>query len=474
VASLRQMFARITGGDPDDVQPGEVGSDSTAGAWMSDWLTDDRDDHPELLGRERYLAYDSMAIGDPIIAGLEAAVIEPLVAAEYTMRPAAEDPVARVVADACAWQFGLRSPIDKGRDYSGQLDVTWRHLIRQLLMFLHYGSHTAELVWSDDLVDWVDLDGDTHLIKPLARIAPRWPHSLERYQAPRLGSGLALGGVHQDGVKRVLPGEKLIHLVLKPWASRWTGSSLIRPAYSFWKLKKQLLVSSAIGYDRHAAGTPKVRYPRNGDRGDAQKAARIGRSIRSHERAYVRFPGPPPSDTNPNGWDLEIINGAQTLADPIPLLRHYDQQIVSAGLANFLSLGVTESGSRAVGSELSEPYYISLNGVAKDLVESLTRQLVKRWVAVNFGPGIEPPELVVSRIASRNLSERGEFVSRISDAGVRVDDRDAQDALRDAADLPPLAEDEPEAQEGTPLRPGAPAALDAIAGAGRADPLDDE
>lgn len=467
---IRSRLAQIIGGTPDDLPSGEAGSDSISGlaAWALDWATEDKDDHPELSGRARYPIFDSMLVGDPIVAGLMSAISEPIVGTPWTLEPAADTAEARVIADAVAWQLGLGSPVDPKRVYAGQLDVSWRRALRQTLMAVAYGSMTQEIVWADP-IEWRDLDGDAHLVRPLARLAPRWPHVLDRYSPAPLGSGLALGSVYQDGIPRPLPGPKLIHLVHRPGVSRYTGSSVLRPAYTIWKLKKQLLVSSAIGYDRHASGTPVIRYPRNGDAKDARRAAEMGRTHRTHERAFYRFPGPKPTDANPDGWDVEILNGAASLADPIPLLRHYDQQIVGAGLANFLQLGTTETGSRAVGQDLSEPYYNALNGLALDVAEDLTRQLVRRWVEANFGVGVEPPRLVPAKIRSRNLESLGRYVSETGDAGVRYDDREAQNALRERADLPPLDDDEVEQPEGAPGRPGPQIDLDEIAGTDAGD-----
>ena len=95
-------------------------------------------------------------------------------------------------------------------------------------------------------------------------------------------------------------------------------------------MKKQLLISSAIAYDRWASGIPEVRYPVGSDAQTVAKAKNIARDVRVNERAYVTFEG-----QEEDGWSLNIRSGAGSIADPIPLLRHYDSQIMAAGLASF-------------------------------------------------------------------------------------------------------------------------------------------
>jgi hypothetical protein len=85
--------------------------------------------------------------------------------------------------------------------------------------------------------------------------------------------------------------------VLEEEPGRWDGVSLLRAAWGPWELKKQLMISSGIAWDRWAAGIPVVRYPERWRRLSCEKAEEIGRSIRTHERAYVAFEGPAPTRT---------------------------------------------------------------------------------------------------------------------------------------------------------------------------------
>jgi len=130
---------------------------------------------------------------------------------------------------------------------------------------------------------------------------------------------------------------------------RWDGTSMLRAAWGPFEMKKQLMISAGIAWDRWASGFPVVRAPLSGGHAELDKAEEIGRSIRNHERAYVAFQGPPPTDLTPDGWSIDIAGGPAHLPDPVPLLKEYSYMILQAGLMTFMALGNTPSASRAVG-----------------------------------------------------------------------------------------------------------------------------
>lgn len=423
---------------------GEIGKEhDDEGRGRYGWLLNDREINPDLQGHLRYYVYDAMVMGDPVVTNLMWSWVQPIAQAEWSVPAAGENPVDLLVAEALDWNFGVTAK-RTGRP-GGQLRGGWRSLLADRLTCLRYGSSSAEIVWGDP-VEWIDSDGDAHLIRPIIRLAPRWPHTIIEYGDPGKGDRGPVGFIQQENVERPIPGRKLVHTVLQPEGGPDTGTAMLRPAYTPWKLKREMLVSAALGFDRFASGVPLVYYPQDDDK---EKAHQIGRSFRNHERSYAAFRGPKPNKDMPQGWEIDILNGAPSLADPIPQLRHYDEQIVSAGMARFLQLGSTETGSRAVGEVLAEPFYLSLNAVAHLVAADLAEQVFARFVEVNFGLGIETPYPTPAKIQQRNLVVVGNFIDAAAGAGVRFDDRVAQDEMRALVDVDPLPEDEPTGREGT-------------------------
>lgn len=436
---LLRRFAATPPGAREDVIPGEVGKEDPDAAGYADsgWGTD-REVNPDLAGNERYARLDEMVMSDPVVHGALLSTKLPMAGSRVTIERASEDPVDKVVAAAAGKLLGLPHD-DRPAEHDPWMAGGWDALWWMLSLHLDYGSMTGEKVWGDDVVTWTDPDGDEHPIIPMVRVAPRYPHTLDRYRAGT-EPGQPLAQVYQHGIRGALPGAKLVHLVHQPHLARFVGSSLLRPAYGIWKLKRKMIVSAAVGFDRFAAGVPIVRSPGNGGPEEERLARSIGRDYRNHERAYFWLRGkkPGPGDA---GWDVEVLNGSGALADPIPQLRHYDEQMVSALMARFFMLGSTDTGSRAVGEVLSEPYYMALNWHLARMCREVTAQILAPWVRANFGPTVDVPRIVPAAIQQRNLPVRGEFLESMQRAGVYLGDVAAQNIIRAWADLPPLPDD---------------------------------
>lgn len=422
---------------------GEAGSD---GKTWYDGLTPNADPNPELSNLLKYRVYEEMRVSDAVVRGVLWLLKLPIRQADPMLDPATGDPADVAVADCARWQLGIEHT--KGRP--GPLD--WERTLALTMLYLDYGSMTLEIVWGDP-VPWVDADGDIHQVRPIVKLGPRYPQTITEYLPPPLGSRDALGGVVQTLAKSTIPGPRLVHLVNEQETNRYTGVSVIRPAYGPWRLKKNLLVSSAIAYDRFSAGIPLIRYPNGGGDPAYQKAVRIARDIRAHERAYIVLEG-----AEEDGWQASILSGSGSIADPVPLLRHYDLQIASSVVAQFTQLGSTETGSRAVAEAQADPFYLVLQSIARQVAGDLTRQVVARFVEMNFGAEAAVPALEFGKMHVDDVEALGRYVQALAAAGMNMTDTETQNHMRALGGLPTLAE--AQATEGT----GPPLLGDALAG----------
>lgn len=388
------------------------------------------DVNPALTGRTKYQAYQEMRLSDSAVRSALWTVKLPIRGGAWDVEAASDDPVDTLIADAAAAQLGLRGN-------PGWLDLSWDAQTAQALLFLDWGCMFEEIVWAKDPVEWRDADGDPHLIRPAARLAPRFPATVSRVVADTQTGRIArveqdLPGAHP------IPGEKVIHLALEREGRNWWGTSLLRPMWGPWRLKKALMVGAGIAYDRWASGVPVVRYPAGGSGAVKAQAEQIGRNIRQHERAYVALEGPPPPA---GGWDVSLLRGADAIADPVPLLNYFNRAIGEAAMQQFTSLGTTERGSRAVGDVLSDPFYQAAAAIAGYLAEERGRQLLRRWVDHNFGEGVDVPRLTVSKLQARSVETLARALAELADAGLNFTDRATQDDIRDQLELPHLPDD---------------------------------
>jgi hypothetical protein len=390
------------------------------------------DTNPDLSGPRKWEVYQEMRLSDPTVRSCLYMYRLPIRSAHWTIEPAddGKDPVDRLVADACAMQLGLE-------DCEGWLDQSWKESVSQALLVLDWGVMFEEIVWGDP-VSWApyeeDVPAEPRLIRPIVRLAPRPPSSIQEVEFDQAGRVIRLTQNIPD--TQPIPGEKLVYLVLEKEGGNWWGTSLLRPMYGPWRLKKSLMVAAAIGWDRFSAGTPKVRHPDNEQA--RQKARQIGENLRLHEKAYVTLPGPPPEQGGE--WDVEILSGSTSLADPSALIHLYDEQIVTAALQMFTRLGTTETGSRAVGEVLADPYYLAVQNFADYVAVERKRQVLRPFVNENFGAEIDLPTITASKITARSIVTLAQAIGTLADAGFSFTDRETQNDIRDTLELRPLPE----------------------------------
>ena len=302
---------------------------------------------------------------------------------------------------------------------------------------IEFGAGVEELVW-DDIVEWRDADGDPHLVRPLARIAPRPTKSIDSVRFDR-GRLVEVKQLVPDA--KPIPGWKVSHLILERDGDAWDGISMLRPAWGPWRMKKSVMISAGIAWDRFSGGLPIVGHPDNPE--DERKAQEIGRSIRQHERAYVNLPREPGGDDD-QAWKIDLLKGADAMADPVGFLRWLSHQEAEAALTHFSQLGLTESGSRATAETQIDPFFLSVQSISEYLRLQRQRQVIRRIVRVNFGEDAAAnltPKLTVTKIQARNVETITRAIAILAEAGFKLDDRGVQNDVRELLGFQPLPDD---------------------------------
>lgn len=433
----RRSYAALPAGDPLEPQAGAVGSDGSG--WYDAMVGGGPDVNPELTGSEKFRVYEEMAMTDPSCKALGLLWQLPVRSAVWGLnaRPpdsqTAPDAQSNAIRDAVNHQFGIEQ-----RDDSW-LDLSWKELLAQgMKEMLTMGACIEEYIW-DDLRFWTDADGDEHPIRPLAQLALRPAHSISKvtFEKGRVDQVEQMfTGTH------AIPGSKVSYQVWERRGAYWDGVSTLRAAWGPWTLKKALMVAAGIGWDRFASGLPVVWHPDNIDA--EEKARSIGRNIRQHERAYVHLPtsGPSAGSGKPESdWDIELMNGAQTLADPTSLLSFYTDQIYEAGILQFARQGFGQTGARATSDTQIDPYFLAVQELADYVRRERARQAIRRFVEVNFGQEMadtRTPMLTVSKVQARSVATIASAMAQLATAGFSFSDRGSQNDVRELMGLEQL------------------------------------
>lgn len=416
-----------------DPPGGEAGAD--AESWLADLLGGGPDVNPELTGRAKFQQYDEMRKTDAAVKSLLMFLKLPARSALWSLDPKTPDPVDLVIRDMVAWNLGLEGEL-------GEMNQSWSRQLDQGLSALDLGPCFEELIWPErgDIRTWFDANGDAHLVKPLLRLALRQPQSIQKIE--RNPNGTIKRLTQSIAGTRPIPGDKLSYFVFEDEPGRWDGVSILRPAWGPWRLKRALMIAAGIGWDRFSMGLPVVWHPDTAE--GEERAKSIGRSVRGHQRAYVRFPVPQGASREESEWAMEILNGAATLADPTPLLKWFDDQIAAAGLQQFARQGMGQTGARATAEVQVDPYFLAVSAVADDIRRERSRQVIRKIVEVNFGmeaAARRMPVLTVSRIQARNVQVVADAIGILAGVGFTFTDREAQDDMRELLGFTKLPND---------------------------------
>lgn len=421
-----RSYADASIGDLTGPPRGEAGAE--ADDLLADLMGGGPDVNPELTGASKHRVYDEMRKTDPTVKSLLFMPKLAVRSALWGLNPADDtDDVSKVIRDMVAQNLGIENDL-------GWLDLSWPKSLEQSMTMLDFGPCLEELVWGD-VREWYDGDGDPHLVRPLVKLALRPPGTIQRFTTGRNG-GLRveqnIAGARPIDHRPDKGVHKLSHMVFEREGGHWDGVSMLRPAWGAWRLKKFLIVNTGIGWDRFMMGIPKLWHP---DTPEGEAVAKtIGRSLRGHQRAYVRFPVPAGGTKDDSEWDLDLLSAAGSLADPTSLLRWCSEQIAEAGLQHFMRQGLGQTGARATAETQANPFYDFCQALAEDIRTERMRQLIRPLVEINFGRQAAEercPILTVSRIQPRNLEIMAKVIALLSPLGFRFTDREAQDDLRE-------------------------------------------
>jgi hypothetical protein len=387
-------------------------------------LLGQQDYNPTLQTPEAYTVYEKMRNDGQVRAALSALKL-PLLNADWFIESASDSPLDVEIAER------LEQNLMEG------MTVSWRDYLRQLLLYLDYGSMPFEKVWEirEGLV-------------MLRKLAPRLPKTVQNWLTDETGgfAGITQYTSTASGYKTVtIPVSKLLLFINDLEGSNWRGSSILRSAYGHHFYKDGLYRVAAIAMEKRAlgvdVGTLAGDAITEGSKRDMERALM---SLHAHEKQFMV------EVKDQYTYRLEGL-GSDGVLNPLPLIEHHDVRIVRSILAEFLAMGQGSTGSLAMHRDKSAFFMMALGGIANQIVDIHNTHLIKPWVKYNWDVE-EYPRLRYSRLESRDLQSWAEAVLKLTQAQVLHMDPDIEKEARSLLDLPPkmageMEEEEPEEPE---------------------------
>jgi hypothetical protein len=379
------------------------------------------DYNPDLQGQKGLEIFEQMRRSDPDVSGGLNSVLFPLRSAHWDIRPADEQNKEYVKhADLCRkWIMGTgrRDPWAR----------KWPQTLWHMLLALADGFSASELVWG------VDRENN----QVIHNIAPILTKSVNRFQFELDGSGQLdfmeqrAWTVDRGYVTQPIPREKLLLYTFAQEGDNLFGWPMLRAAYQPWFHKLKLMIIDGIRHERHGVGFTVIKIPKGASPEQKRRAKRLVREMRVHDRQGIAIE---------SDFDIQIMfpsgSGTDIMAS-VSFLRSQIQQVL---FAQFMELGAGKTGSFGMAASKIDLMLLAMQGVANDIINVATSQLIIPMVERNFGVQDEYPIMTCEDLNQMTGQALAEMVGPLLTSQAVTGDSDLEQFLRKAAQLPPLPE----------------------------------
>jgi phage gp29-like protein len=361
--------------------------------------------------------YDQMRRSDPQVSAVLQSVFNPIKSASWHVEPASESDEDKEIADFVAKNiFPSKDRIKQGPDYN----KTFEETLHEILLYIIFGYSVMEKVY-------VFADGKVWLKK----LSPRLPRTIKEFIYKVDSNDFVEAIQRVNGTDIHLPAKKIIIFTANKEGATLSGISYLRPVYKPFSIKTDLQRLQSATFERYGLGTPVGTLPDGVSSDDPEGKALVEalENVSSNETSYIVTP----FETTVT----MLAGGATTVPDMQSAIDYQDQQITISFLAQFLNLGVSSFGSRALGNTFVDFFTNSLEGVGDYIASRLNQQLVQELVDFNYS--VEKyPKLVMSRIDSVDMDN----MSVLSDAGLISSTIETENQLRNILRLKPITEEQ--------------------------------
>lgn len=237
-----------------------------------------------------------------------------------------------------------------------------------------------------------------------------------------------------------LPLSKCIHFRADQLSASPEGRSIIRNAYRPWFFKKSIEDIEAIGVERDLVGIPSLTMPEgmkvDDDSDEAataiEWAKKILTNIRNDEQAGLLLPF---------GWMFELVASPGNKAfDTAAIIRRYSTELAVTILAQFIMLGMERTGSYALSKNITDMFYLCIEGWADVIASAINRQAVPVLFALNGNVNKELPQLVHTPVRRESLKDISAYVTQLVGIDALTLDEDLKEYLKKSARLENFSE----------------------------------
>lgn len=253
-----------------------------------------------------------------------------------------------------------------------------------------------------------------------------------------------------DYQMRYIPIEKALLFRTRIHKNNPEGRSLLRNAYFSWYFMKRLMEIEAIGTERDLTGLPVCGVPPEIMNKDAPQnlkdqyanIQKILRDIKVDDQMGVIYPLVYDENGNQR-FKIELLASPGTRThDTSGIIARYNQEIASTMLCDFMLIGHTAVGSRALIDPKLDFFMLGMNAMLDIVAEVFNRYAITKLLKLNGLPVDNPPKLVHGEAKSPDLVAIGTYLKFLADSGMMLfPNSDLEDHLMQLAKFPAIQRD---------------------------------
>lgn len=307
--------------------------------------------------------------------------------------------------------------------------ITWDSLLSEILTMLPFGFSVFEKVYEaeDDKI-W------------LKNLASRKQTTIEKWETEDGSAGVTQNlpnevteGENKGDYRVSIPDWKLIIFSYRREGDNYEGVPLLRSAYKHWFFKNKFYNFDAVKHEKSSVGIPVMYLGDGASDNDKTAAENIVKNLRANEQMGVVIPG-----KKEDGWEFEFADTRVTTSSTeiYESIKHHNREISKNILAQFLELGATESGSRALGDNQTRFFLLAVEGIAKLIADTFNRYIIPELVDFNFDDVENYPKLNFQNLGVIDFESLSKSLKNLADSAIITPDDKLEEHVRGIMDLP--------------------------------------
>jgi hypothetical protein len=304
-------------------------------------------------------------------------------------------------------------------------------MIDEMLSCIESGFYTGEVTFENKVNNPItDPDGKVlfQSYTSIKDIAYRAQNTIEKWITDDHGRLLGANQVAYGDldVNVDIMADSLVHFALGQLGSNFEGISMLRPAYGCYVRKNKYLKFNAIGIEKYAVPFVVGTMPVGADAKDKSNFSKALQAVVASAKSFIRLG---------DGYTVESGNITYDPSKVEVSIDKEDMRMTRAFLANFLLLGQTGEGSRAVSNDLGDFFINGLEYIANKVEDAINREL-KRVQIANMGEQSEYAKFKFVGISDRFGEAMARLIQGLAASGIIIADDRLEDSLRKRIGLP--------------------------------------